>query len=128
MSLQRRRSANFSRNGASSGPRDYVHPAAQTPLTDNLLIEYSPAVPVRLITASGTKTIITTADDVGALLEEQGIELGKHDIVRPSLADPIVAYANGAHFARREMGCDGKAARCATHDSRDRFLASAGTL
>ncbi|HLI97663.1 MAG TPA: ubiquitin-like domain-containing protein [Candidatus Baltobacteraceae bacterium] len=78
--------------GIVPGPRDYVHPAAQAPLTDNLLIEYSPAVPVRLITASGTKTIVTTADDVGALLEEQGIQLGKHDIVRPSLADPIVAY------------------------------------
>lgn len=78
--------------GITPGPRDYVHPAADTPLTDNVLVEYSPAVPVRLITASGTKTIVTTADDVGALLEEQGIRLGKHDIVRPSLADPIVAY------------------------------------
>jgi 3D (Asp-Asp-Asp) domain-containing protein len=78
--------------GITPGPRDYVHPAADTPLTDNVLVEYSPAVPVRLVTASGTKTIITTADDVGALLEEQGIHLGKHDIVRPSLADPIVAY------------------------------------
>lgn len=79
--------------GIVPGPRDYVHPAADTPLTDNLMVEYSPAVPVRLVTASGTKTIVTTADDVGALLEEQGIHLGKHDIVHPSLADPIVAYA-----------------------------------
>jgi 3D (Asp-Asp-Asp) domain-containing protein len=78
--------------GIVPGPQDYVHPAPGTPLTDNLLIEYSPAVPVRLVTAAGTKTIVTTADDVGALLEEQGIHLGKHDIVRPSLADPIVAY------------------------------------
>lgn len=79
--------------GIVPGPRDYVHPAADTPLTDNLIIEYSPALPVRLVTASGTKTIITTADDVGALLEEQGIHLGKHDVVHPSLANPIVAYA-----------------------------------
>lgn len=78
--------------GITPGPLDYVHPAADAPLTDNILVEYSPAVPVRLVTASGTKTIVTTADDVGALLEEQGIHLGKHDIVRPSLADPIVAY------------------------------------
>ncbi|HET6895871.1 MAG TPA: ubiquitin-like domain-containing protein [Candidatus Baltobacteraceae bacterium] len=78
--------------GIVPGPRDYVHPAADTPLTDNLIIEYSPALPVRLVTASGSKTIITTAQDVGALLEEQGIHLGKHDVVRPSLADPIVAY------------------------------------
>lgn len=79
--------------GIVPGPKDYVHPAAATPLTDNLLVEYSPAVPVRLATASGTKTIVTTANDVGALLEEQGIHLGKHDVVRPSLSDPIVAYA-----------------------------------
>ncbi len=78
--------------GIVPGPRDYVRPAVDTPLTDNIIVEYSPAVPVRLITASGTKTIVTTADDVGALLEEQGIHLDKHDIVRPSLADPIVAY------------------------------------
>lgn len=78
--------------GIVPGPRDYVHPAADTPLTDNLIVEYSPAVPVRLVTAAGAKTIITTADDVGALLEEQGIHLGNHDVVRPSLADPIVAY------------------------------------
>jgi 3D (Asp-Asp-Asp) domain-containing protein len=78
--------------GIVPGPRDYVHPAADTPLTDNLIIEYAPALPVRLETAAGTKTIVTTAQDVGALLEEQGIHLGKHDIVRPSLADPIVAY------------------------------------
>lgn len=79
--------------GIVPGPRDYVHPAAQTPLTDNLVIDYSPAVPVKIVTAAGKKTVITTAGDVGALLEEQGIHLGKHDIVRPSLADPIVANA-----------------------------------
>ncbi|HEY9181305.1 MAG TPA: ubiquitin-like domain-containing protein, partial [Candidatus Baltobacteraceae bacterium] len=78
--------------GIVPGPRDFVRPAAGTPLTDNIIVEYSPAVPVRLVTASGTKTIVTTAQDVGALLEEQGIHLGTHDIVRPSLADPIVAY------------------------------------
>jgi 3D (Asp-Asp-Asp) domain-containing protein len=78
--------------GITPGPRDYVHPSADTPLTDNAVVEYSPAVPVRLVTAAGSKTIVTTAEDVGALLEEQGIHLGKHDVVRPSLADPIVAY------------------------------------
>jgi 3D (Asp-Asp-Asp) domain-containing protein len=78
--------------GITPGPRDYVHPSADTPLTDNAIVEYSPAVPVRLVTAAGSKTIVTTAEDVGALLEEQGIHLGKHDVVRPSLADPIVAY------------------------------------
>ena len=79
--------------GITPGPRDYVHPGAGTPLVDNLMIDYSPAVPVKLITSSGSKTVITTAEDVGALLEEQGVRLDKHDIVRPSLADPIVPFA-----------------------------------
>lgn len=79
--------------GIVPGPQDYVHPAADTPLSDNLVVEYSPAVPVRLVTASGSRTIVTTAQDVGALLEEQHIQLGAHDVVRPSLADPIVPYS-----------------------------------
>lgn len=77
--------------GIAPGAQDYVHPGVDTPLVDNLVIDYSPAVPVKLITSRGTKTIVTTADDVGALLEEQGIHLGKSDIVRPSLADRIAA-------------------------------------
>lgn len=79
--------------GITPGPLDFVRPAPSTPLVDNMVIQYSPAVPVKLITRAGSKTIITTSDDVGALLEEQGIHLDKHDIVRPSLADPIVANA-----------------------------------
>jgi 3D (Asp-Asp-Asp) domain-containing protein len=77
--------------GITLGPHDFVRPAATTPLEDNLVIEYAPAQPVKLITRSGSKSIVTTATDVGALLEEQGIQLGKHDTVRPSLADPILA-------------------------------------
>lgn len=80
--------------GIVPGPQDYVHPDADTPIADGMLIEYSPAVPVRLMTASGTKTIVTAAEDVGALLEEQGIDLGPHDVVRPSLSDPIVPFSS----------------------------------
>jgi 3D (Asp-Asp-Asp) domain-containing protein len=79
--------------GIAPGPRDYIHPAVATTLADNMLIEYSPAVPVKIISASGSKTIVTNAEDVGALLEEQNIQLGPHDIVRPSLADKIVPYS-----------------------------------
>lgn len=79
--------------GIVPGPRDYVHPAQNTPLTDNAVVSYSPAMPVKIITAAGSKTIITTAGDVGGLLEEEGIHLGKNDIVRPSLADRLVPFA-----------------------------------
>ncbi len=79
--------------GIVPGPQDYVHPALDVPIVDNMSIDYSAAVPVKLVTASGTQTIVTNANDVGALLEEQGVHLDEHDIVRPSLADPIVANA-----------------------------------
>jgi len=79
--------------GIAPGPRDYVHPAADAPIIDNMLIDYSPAVPVKIVNAAGSKTIVTTAEDVGALLEEQHIQLNPHDIVRPSLADPIVPFS-----------------------------------
>jgi 3D (Asp-Asp-Asp) domain-containing protein len=79
--------------GITLQPRDYVHPGVDTPITDNMVVEYSPAVPVTLVTAAGSKTIVTNAADVGALLEEQNIQLGKNDVVHPSLADRIVANA-----------------------------------
>jgi resuscitation-promoting factor RpfB len=77
--------------GISPEPRDYVHPDAATPLVDNLVIDYSPAVQVRLIIGAINKTVITTAADVGAVLEEQNIHLGKYDVVQPGLADPVTA-------------------------------------
>ncbi len=79
--------------GIVPAARDYVHPAADTQLVDNLVVDYTPAIPVRLVTAAGEKTILTTAGDVGALLEEQHLHLGKYDVVRPSLADQLVANA-----------------------------------
>ena len=76
--------------GIAMGPYDFVRPEAQTPVADNMTIEYAQAVAVKLISGSQTKTVMTAAGDVGALLEEQGITLGQYDVVRPSLADPIV--------------------------------------
>lgn len=73
--------------------QDYVHPAADARLSDNLLIQFAAAVPVKLVTSKGTEHLLTSAPDVGALLEEQGIHLGPHDVVHPSLDEPIVANA-----------------------------------
>jgi 3D (Asp-Asp-Asp) domain-containing protein len=77
--------------GIVPGTHDYVHPAIDTPLSDNLIIEYTPAVPVHLITPAGKEQILTSAPDVGALLEEQSIQLRAHDVVHPALDVPIVA-------------------------------------
>lgn len=74
-------------------PGDYVHPALWTPLADNMFVEYAPAIVVRLITPGGARTVTTTASDVGSFLDEQGIDLGDHDVVLPSLSDPLAAHA-----------------------------------
>jgi 3D (Asp-Asp-Asp) domain-containing protein len=68
---------------------DYVHPSADTPLSDNIIVAYAPAIPVTLVTAHRIQTIVTTAQNVGAFLEDQGIALGPHDVVRPSLSAAI---------------------------------------
>jgi 3D (Asp-Asp-Asp) domain-containing protein len=70
---------------------DYVHPSVDEPLSDRLIVEYRAAVPVTIVSASRTLKLDSSAVDVGALLEEQHITLGKNDEVHPSLADRIVS-------------------------------------
>lgn len=68
---------------------DFVSPAPDEPIVDNLIVQYSPARDVTIVTAAGKHTVRTTASDVGALLEEQGIALGPHDVVAPGLDAPL---------------------------------------
>lgn len=69
---------------ASAG--DYVRPDLSTPLSDRLIVSYQAAVPVKIAMHSGIKRVSSAADDVGGLLEERGIALGPHDVVKPSLS------------------------------------------
>ncbi len=46
-------------------------------------------VPVTIDLHGATRTVMTSADDVGAALEEAGIELGAHDVVQPALSERI---------------------------------------
>lgn len=77
--------------GISAGPEDYVHPAGDTAITDDLAIDYRAAVPVRIIEGGKSRTVLTAAEDVGALLEERGIALGKYDTLNRPLADRVEA-------------------------------------
>lgn len=77
--------------GIVVGPHDYVRPALDTPLSDNMEVHYTAAVPVHLITPSGKETVFSAAGDIGAFLQEQSIALGPHDIVQPSRSEPLVA-------------------------------------
>lgn len=77
--------------GITVGPHDYVRPAADTPISDGMTIEYAAAIPVTLISGSTRKEMLTIANSVGAFLEEQHVQLGRFDRVTPALADPIGA-------------------------------------
>ena len=70
---------------------DFVRPELDEPIVDNTIVQYSPARSVILRTPNGRRTVRTTASDVGALLEEQGIALGSHEVVEPELDAPLKA-------------------------------------
>ncbi|MDQ2992622.1 MAG: 3D domain-containing protein [Candidatus Eremiobacteraeota bacterium] len=53
------------------------------------LYQTRPAVPVTVMVGATTTNLVSSADDVGALLEEQGVALGTDDEVHPSLADRL---------------------------------------
>ena len=77
--------------GVIAGDRDYVWPSQDVLLSNDTTIVYRAAVPVAIVNGRARNTIISSAEDVGALLEEQGIRLGKYDTVTPSLADAVPA-------------------------------------
>jgi uncharacterized protein YabE (DUF348 family) len=74
-----------------AGPHDYLAPSADTPLSDGITIVYRAAVPVTIATSHDSVSVVSSAEDVGALLEEQHVRLGTQDQVQPSLSDPVPA-------------------------------------
>lgn len=79
--------------GITPRDADFIRPSGDTPLSDNLVIEYRAAVPVRIVTATRNVTVDSSAPDVGGLLEEQHVAIGKFDEVNPSLDAPLAANA-----------------------------------
>lgn len=71
--------------GITPAPLDFVSPALDTPLTDRLTVSYNPARTVTLKVGNASRKIVTTAPDVGALLESQHVRLGPNDAVFPAL-------------------------------------------
>ena len=74
-----------------AGPHDYLSPTADTPLSDGITIVYRAAVPVTIVSAHDSVNVLSSAEDVGALLEEQHVGLGSQDQVQPPLSDPVPA-------------------------------------
>lgn len=77
--------------GITAGPNDYVDPAVDVPLSDGLAISYRAAVPVTIQAAHRRLAVVSSALDVGELLDEQHVAIGPDDDVHPALADPVPA-------------------------------------
>ena len=77
--------------GITVRAHDYLAPRKQVPLSDHLNVTYDAAVPVTIAGMQLHRRVDSAATDVGALLEEQGIVLGTHDRVQPSLAARVPA-------------------------------------
>ena len=77
--------------GIVAGANDYVSPSPDVPLSDRLTVVYRAAVPVTIASMHAKRSVVSSAPDVGALLEEEHIRLGKNDVVSPSLSDAVPA-------------------------------------
>ncbi|MGA8534906.1 MAG: ubiquitin-like domain-containing protein [Candidatus Tumulicola sp.] len=75
--------------GITVGEHDFVDPAASVPLSDGLLVTYRAAASVTIQAGSQTIDAVSSAENVGALLNERHVQLAPGDVVQPSLADPF---------------------------------------
>jgi 3D (Asp-Asp-Asp) domain-containing protein len=75
--------------GVVVAQNDYLSPAAQTPISDRMTITYRNAVPVTIVQWREKHLVTSAADDVGSLLEEQGIRLAPTDEVQPTISSRV---------------------------------------
>ncbi|WP_102273319.1 G5 and 3D domain-containing protein [Cytobacillus massiliigabonensis] len=68
---------------------DYVYPAKDTKVENNLEVVWKPAKQVHIVKDNEKKTIWTVSETVEELLNEQKIALSEHDKVQPNLEDKI---------------------------------------
>ncbi len=68
---------------------DYVFPAVDTKVKNNLKIVWEPAKQVHIVKDNEKKTIWTISKTVEELLKEQGIVIAVHDKVQPNLEEEI---------------------------------------
>lgn len=84
------------RVGVSFGEHDLLSPSRETLLAPNARIMLSPAKKYSIKTKEGKKEGETTLHTVGQLLDEEGISVGKHDLVTP---EPEKALTDGVKIS-----------------------------
>ncbi|NTU28199.1 DUF348 domain-containing protein [Bacillus tequilensis] len=68
---------------------DKVTPAKQTEITADMNVVYKAAKPVKLTINGEEKTLWSTAKTVGALLDEQDVDVKEHDQIDPAIDTDI---------------------------------------
>ncbi|MFH0348753.1 ubiquitin-like domain-containing protein [Bacillus vallismortis] len=68
---------------------DKITPAKQTNITADMAVVYEAAKPVKLTINGEEKTLWSTAKTVGALLDEQDVDVKKHDQIDPAIDTDI---------------------------------------
>ncbi|MBV9263941.1 MAG: DUF348 domain-containing protein, partial [Candidatus Eremiobacteraeota bacterium] len=77
--------------GLTVTEQDFVSPSLASQLADNTAITYRAAVPVTIVTSAGSKTVTSSAIDVGTLLENQNVDIGPHDVVSAPFSDALIS-------------------------------------
>ncbi|HTX57417.1 MAG TPA: 3D domain-containing protein [Candidatus Acidoferrales bacterium] len=92
----------LSEHGIALSANDYLSPAADTPISDRMSIEYRPAIAATIINGRHRETVVTSAPNVASLLQSQNLRLGKYDSVTPALnaAIPPNGIVRIDHFLR----------------------------
>jgi uncharacterized protein YabE (DUF348 family) len=74
-----------------AGRHAYLEPSRGATVEDGDVIVYEPAVDVRLVVGGKARQVITNAQDVGLLLSDLGVRLGRDDTVEPRIRTPLEA-------------------------------------
>ncbi len=96
----------LARRGIVPRPDDYVYPALEVPLSDELTVVYRTAVPVTIVFAHHARHVVSSAQSVADLLDEQQVSLGADDVVTPALdaalpRDGVVRVVRVVRWERR---------------------------
>ncbi|ACA58613.1 3D domain-containing protein [Candidatus Desulforudis audaxviator] len=81
----------LARKGITVGLQDEVTPSLATPLSDGLTVTVLRAVPVCVRVDGREWEVFTTAQSVGRVLTDAGVELNPHDLVLPGRRAPVTA-------------------------------------
>jgi 3D (Asp-Asp-Asp) domain-containing protein/sulfur carrier protein ThiS len=94
----------LAQRGIEPRPDDYIYPAPEVPLSDELTVVYRSAVPVTILFARRARHVVSSAQTVADLLDEQQISLGADDVVTPGLdaALPRGGIVRVVHVVRWE--------------------------